>query len=385
VRFYDGNTDGDLTGGAAEGDSVLYYTTDANFSVTALVDAASGAVVERYAYTPYGAVSVLTGARDDEGNATTEWQSRAATLFDNQVLYSGYRLDSVTGLYHTDAREYDAYLGRFVQVDPMGLAAGPNVYAYCDGWPTGATDPTGLEPDWGKVERGIWGIFQGATEFYAYMPATSISTGNVVMMGKGLGDFALGINKTIEGLRGVAGPGASESVVGAGVDLASKVITGEVSQDARDISTLLDSAFSFGASGFARGAGRNSGPNAYRTTFTPTRGGAGPVRVGQAGEAVTAKMYGARNTESFLVNGRNRIPDHVLAQDINTRMPTSIVEAKNVQYQSLTQQLRDYVGLVGRGGRVDVALPPGARVSGPLQRAFNNPRNPLNRIDLIVP
>jgi len=46
VRFYDGNTDGDLTGGAAEGDSVLYYTTDANFSVTALVDAATGEVVE---------------------------------------------------------------------------------------------------------------------------------------------------------------------------------------------------------------------------------------------------------------------------------------------------------------------------------------------------
>jgi len=40
LRWRDGNTDGDLDD---EGDSVLYYTNDANFNVTALVDASDGA------------------------------------------------------------------------------------------------------------------------------------------------------------------------------------------------------------------------------------------------------------------------------------------------------------------------------------------------------
>jgi hypothetical protein len=91
---------------------------------------------------------------------------------------------------------------------------------------------------------------------------------------------------------------------------------------------------------------------------------------------------GAKNTESFVVNGRTRIPDQVLSQNVLTRNPSHIVEVKNVQSQSLTRQLRDYADLVGPGGRVDVALPPGARVTRPLQRAFDDPFNPLFRFDL---
>jgi len=50
------NNDGDCTDSA--GDQRLYYLTDANMNVTALADT-SGAVVERYAYDPYGDVTVL--------------------------------------------------------------------------------------------------------------------------------------------------------------------------------------------------------------------------------------------------------------------------------------------------------------------------------------
>ena len=57
VRWRDGNCDGDLDGGSQEGDSTLYYCNDANFNVTALVDA-SAAVVERYLYDPYGKVTI---------------------------------------------------------------------------------------------------------------------------------------------------------------------------------------------------------------------------------------------------------------------------------------------------------------------------------------
>ncbi|MDZ7616280.1 MAG: hypothetical protein U1E05_04700, partial [Patescibacteria group bacterium] len=49
----DENTD---TDGLCD-DARVYYLTDANFNVTALIDAA-GAVVERYVYTPYGEVTI---------------------------------------------------------------------------------------------------------------------------------------------------------------------------------------------------------------------------------------------------------------------------------------------------------------------------------------
>lgn len=108
-----------------------------------------------------------------------------------------------------------------------------------------------------------------------------------------------------------------------------------------------------------------------------------PGQRGRVGEAAASKITGAgKNNETFTVNGRDRIPDQVLAQDLTTRAPTQIAEVKNVRQQSLTRQLRDDVDLVGPGGKVDVFLPPGAKVSGPLQRAFDDPLNPLNRRDL---
>jgi len=112
--------------------------------------------------------------------------------------------------------------------------------------------------------------------------------------------------------------------------------------------------------------------------------GAGAVKsvgqIGREGEALASEITGVgKNTEKFAVNGRNRIPDQVYAQNIVTRNPTALGEVKNVKYQAYTQQLKDDVTLVGPRGTVDVFLPPGARVSKPLQEAFDN------RIDLVAP
>jgi general secretion pathway protein D len=121
------------------------------------------------------------------------------------------------------------------------------------------------------------------------------------------------------------------------------------------------------------------------TLFVPeARVVKGVGQLGREGEAAVQAATGlSKNTNSFVVNGRTRIPDFISARDPITGLPTSLIESKNVQYQSLTQQLRDYRDLVGAGGRVDIALPPGARVSGPLQRAFDDPSNPLFRMDML--
>jgi len=138
VRFLDGNTDGDLED---EGDSTLYYCNDANMNVTALVNA-SGAMVERYQYDPYGKVTILDGTTGGQ----TEWATDADQVSDvaNDILYCGYRFDSETGLYHVRHRYYHPTLGRWTARDPGSYGDGVNLYEYVAGSPGVSVDPLGL-------------------------------------------------------------------------------------------------------------------------------------------------------------------------------------------------------------------------------------------------
>jgi len=91
--------------------------------------------LERYTYTPYGAVTRYAG---NWGEHTTDYQ--------NPYLYTGRRLDAETGLYYYFARYYHAQLGRFINRDPIAYAGGDaNLYRYVRNSPTNATDPSGLE------------------------------------------------------------------------------------------------------------------------------------------------------------------------------------------------------------------------------------------------
>ncbi|MCD6304199.1 MAG: RHS repeat-associated core domain-containing protein, partial [Planctomycetes bacterium] len=148
VRFHDGDTDGTI-------DDTLYYTTDANFNVTALLNA-SGAVVERYAYDPYGAVTVLDA----------DWSSDAdgASDVDNHTLYAGYHFDSETGLYHVRNRMYHPTLGRWMQRDPIGYVDGMSLYGYVGASTATRVDPLGL--GWlSDIGNGIsWAAGQAAAK-----------------------------------------------------------------------------------------------------------------------------------------------------------------------------------------------------------------------------
>ncbi|MBI5722613.1 MAG: hypothetical protein HZA50_01545 [Planctomycetes bacterium] len=88
LRFRDTNTDGANI-------ETLYYTLDANFNVTALVNA-SATVVERYTYDPYGKVSFFDGS----------WNSIGSSAYGNVVLYTCHKLDSETGLFYAGMRYY---------------------------------------------------------------------------------------------------------------------------------------------------------------------------------------------------------------------------------------------------------------------------------------
>jgi uncharacterized protein RhaS with RHS repeats len=60
------------------------------------------------------------------------------------------------------AREYDPRTARWLQRDPIGIAAGhPNVYLYCGNDPLNAADPYGLDWDWAKYFRDVGNVFVG--------------------------------------------------------------------------------------------------------------------------------------------------------------------------------------------------------------------------------
>ncbi|MCZ2415399.1 MAG: DUF2235 domain-containing protein [Burkholderiales bacterium] len=64
--------------------------------------------------------------------------------FRQPLRLPGQYFDPETGLHDNVLRSYDPDAGRYLEPDPLGLAAGLNPFAYVDGNPLVATDPLGL-------------------------------------------------------------------------------------------------------------------------------------------------------------------------------------------------------------------------------------------------
>jgi RHS repeat-associated protein len=122
-------------------DERLYYTTDANQNVTALVES-DGDVVERYVYDPYGQVTFYQAnwQKTQIGNETPGTLS----AYSNAILFGGYYRDGETGLYNVRNRYYHVQLGWLTR-DPLGYVDGMGLYEYVQSGPCGKGDPLGLQ------------------------------------------------------------------------------------------------------------------------------------------------------------------------------------------------------------------------------------------------
>jgi RHS repeat-associated protein len=132
-------------------DTVYRFITDHVGSVRLVVNAETGAVVQRMHYDAFGRVLQDT-------NPGFQPFGFAGGLYDDD-----------TGLVRFGARDYEAYSGRWTAKDPILFGGGQaNLYEYCGNDPINCIDPSGLE----------WG-FGVSVEFDVVAPFVSGGGGTV--------------------------------------------------------------------------------------------------------------------------------------------------------------------------------------------------------------
>jgi RHS repeat-associated protein len=62
----------------------------------------------------------------------------------NRYTFQGREIDWTTGLMYFRARWYNPETGRWLSKDPIRIAGGLNLYAFCDNNPVNFVDPMGL-------------------------------------------------------------------------------------------------------------------------------------------------------------------------------------------------------------------------------------------------
>src|SRR5439155_9323114 len=154
---------------------------------------------ERYVYDPYGAVTYLTAS----------WGSLSSSDYAWVYQHQGGRLDTLTGVYNFRYRDYSPTLGRSMQVEPLGFAAGDvNLYRYVGNQPTNRLDPSGLLVQTVPVAVGylatyaVVGAATGATiSFTAALVVTMVVVGAAAVLTAGvIAGYYIGDNYVWPGL-----------------------------------------------------------------------------------------------------------------------------------------------------------------------------------------
>lgn len=202
----------------------------------------------------------------------------------NPYRYRGYRYDNETGLYYLNARYYNPEWGRFINADALagekGTLLSHNGFAYCFNNPVNMEDPTGYIA-WWIIGAGVGAIAGGIVGAIISKKKTGTVNWKYVAAGAGIG--ALG---------------------GAGLGYLAKTAYGVASAA---ISTA--------------GAAAQRMENARK--------------LGQQGEQAANIVKNTERIKSLTNTAKYRVPDAL--------SKTTLTEIKNVKYQALTNQIKDFV------------------------------------------
>ena len=114
------------------GADALYYIHNDHLGTPQAMSDESGTRVWTAVYDPFGA-AVVDEDPDQDGMSVTL-----------NLRFPGQYYDQETGLHYNYYRTYDPSTGRYLESDPIGLAAGLNTYSYVSNTPTMRTDKYGL-------------------------------------------------------------------------------------------------------------------------------------------------------------------------------------------------------------------------------------------------
>ncbi len=118
-----------------DGSTINFYLGDRLGSVGDIIDT-TAAVVKSYRYDSFGKITATGGSNPNYADAYT---------------WTGRPRNDTSGLQDNRGRWYSFDIGRFINQDPIGFAAGDaNLYRYVGNSPTNRTDPTGFA--WGFLE-----------------------------------------------------------------------------------------------------------------------------------------------------------------------------------------------------------------------------------------
>ena len=127
--------------------SGVYYVYADHLNTPRVIADGSNKVVWRWDSGPFGA------------DAANEDPDGDGQKFRYNLRFPGQYYDRETGLHYNYFRDYEPGTGRYVQVDPIGLRGGINLYAYVDGNPISKIDPlglTGATDTWSAGASGSW-------------------------------------------------------------------------------------------------------------------------------------------------------------------------------------------------------------------------------------
>lgn len=235
------------------------------------------------------------------------------TAFVFNMRFPGQRFDAGTGFLYNYFRDYDPATGRYLQSDPIGLAAGVSSYAYVGSSPLDSIDPLGLQKGGGSRPAGAGANSVAAT----IVPINTQATALINRIQQ--------INPQYQ--YGTIGPRGANATP----------------QDIFNLTRDLIRA--------RTESGCPISPNLR----------------GQLGEAAVRARYNLGPKESVIVNGRTRVPDGI-NRDLGT-----ISEVKNTSYQALTRQLRDDMAIAAAQNLTfNYYGPPGQQLSRPVQQAIQD-------------